>query len=60
MDPITIIEGEELVQLIRSLTGWPGVDTAYRLRIHQGSDGRLKYKTNENTWTYWVGQQDNA
>jgi hypothetical protein len=64
MNPITIIEGRDLDDLIADLTrvvmptgrpGWP-----YRLRIHQMSDGRLKYKVNEGTWTPAIGTNDEA
>ena len=57
MDPITVIEGEELDALLAALRP---LSTVYRLRVHQGSDGRLKYKINEGTWTYWVGEDDSA
>jgi hypothetical protein len=54
MDPITIIEGEELEQLIEALT----YRKPYALRIHQSRDGVVKWKVGGGTWTYWKGRDD--
>ena len=59
MDPITVIEGEELDALLRALGVTQQVSTVYRVRIHQAGDGSgVKVKINEGTWTYWIGQAD--
>jgi len=56
MDPITIIEGEDLDLLLRSLE--LGAADVFRVRIHQTSDGRAVVKVNERMWSPPLGELD--
>ena len=55
---ITIIEGRELEFFLFTL----GIKDAdiYRLRIWPQSDGTIKVKVNERTWTWTIGQKEAA
>ena len=60
MEPITIIEGDDLKYLLRYL-GMPeeAALDIYRLRFHQTSESTIKCKRNGGTWTPPIGEKDN-
>lgn len=55
---ITIIEGASL-HVFMAAMGIEATDTeVYRVRIWPQSDGSIKFKVNERTWTYTLGRAD--
>jgi hypothetical protein len=59
MDPITIIEGDDLDEFLAQFE--LGAADVYRVRIFQAKDGNgIKIKINERTWTYWIGKKEDV
>jgi hypothetical protein len=55
---ITIIEGDDLDFFLLALGIKRSTTDIYRLRIWSQTDGPIKVKVNERSWTYLIGRKD--
>lgn len=59
MDNITILEGNDLRELLDQIAARDGFGTIHTLRIHQREDG-VAYKVNGGMWSPTIGRRADA